>query len=320
MKKILSVMLVAVMLISALSVAAAETPDYGTLAFEEEFTDAAKLDTYLAAAVGNKGSLQEQTEMGDDAYLKVEDGKLKVNIKKSSTSGALRFQLFDVPDDVSEFTVVMDYKTTRANASGTGNNVGLVIADNGKDNWDTELGAVKETLVGVFQLFWSRAGATTGIQSYGADKKAARVDPDTCYEANTDYILTITVDVENALGTYNLMEKATGTYVYENKAFEYEVGKAPAVGVNTAVGLMLSGVQAEIESVKVYTKTVEPTTEPTTEPATEPTTEPVETTVAPTTPTAPAEEGGNTGLIIGIVAAVVVAAVVVVVVIKKKKN
>ena len=52
MKKLLSFVLVAVMLFSAMSVFSSAAADYGTLVFEENFDDATKAATYLAAAVG----------------------------------------------------------------------------------------------------------------------------------------------------------------------------------------------------------------------------------------------------------------------------
>jgi len=229
----------------------------GELAFEEEFTDAAVATDLLANALGNYETIGAATEVNGAGYFKVEDGKLKFNICNSSTVNSVRIPLFEIPEGAKEFTTEMVFKSEAWNVNGSGNAIGLIIADNLIDNWDHTANASTSPTNGTWQFWWNRLGAGSGFQSYGAGKDAVRKDSLTGYTANEYHHLTITVDLENntVVGTLSKYDTATGTVGTEVGTIEhtYEVGKAGA-GVKPVVGLQLNGVKGEVESIRVWEK------------------------------------------------------------------
>ena len=72
MKKLLSFVLVAVMLFSAMTVFSSAAADKGTLVFEENFDDATKVNGWKNSILGNSGLLSKFTVEGGKLLLREE--------------------------------------------------------------------------------------------------------------------------------------------------------------------------------------------------------------------------------------------------------
>lgn len=257
MKKLLSVLLVAVMVASMIvpmTVSAAYNPvtaetEYGNLIYNQEFTDDSEIESWKSGMLGYKAFL-------DDGTFEIQNEKLIWGGASGGTVTAPRFTLFnDIPANTKEFTAVMKFKVD----TGT---LAMVIADNGEDNYAGD--------AGVFQIFWARpGGSATGIVTYptsGYSNNAPRVDMTKNLVGNAWYTLIITVDLTTSQGVVTL-EKEDGTPYFGDIAstsfaptgykvemfeqcFEYQTTNNCVPGV----GILNTGANAEIEFVRVYSK------------------------------------------------------------------
>jgi len=229
-------------------------PVADTLIYEENFNDPTKVDAWKAALKGNTGFLTH-----DGSYLKVENGQLKFKNSFSGDTGvAPRFTLFNVPDDATTFTVEMEFCVQTDN-NDAANCLGLMIADNGKDSWDSENSKVKENADGSFQLFWARTTSwNSGIRGYKGNSSTTPrpIEIAKLHTLGTWHKVTINVDLNKNSALF-MLEKKTGeeyapvtacvdgpisfTYMTENDV-------VPSIGL-----LACSYADATIEYVKVLT-------------------------------------------------------------------
>jgi len=321
--------MVVLMLVAAMSVSssAAETKKYkdGDVLFEQDFSGD------LAALQALPGySAHGYSYTDGQGVLTVKDGKLNITVQPKDSKGAVlggryatRVNLYTIPEDVDRFSISVDLKInsyTGTELSSAGPSVILA------DSHDTDTNA--QGTNSKFSMIWLRTPdkATSGAYTYGdTAKNKVQMNRDGIGNPGDSYTVKVYVDLNTRSGAFNI-ENKDKQVTYEELDFYYNT-----CDLLKNIGLGANATDVDFDNFKVYygdgvfdgmfAETVE--------------TDPPATTKAPDATKAPeatngtdggtddgekTEEGGNTGLIIGIVAAVVVVAAVVIVVVSKKKK
>lgn len=325
MKKLLSVLLVVLTLVSAMSVTSSAAPKYknGDVLFEQDFSDLAAIQALPDYSMHGYASKLANT------VVEIQDGKLHlkspdVDAQEKTIGGryGTRLSLYKIPEDVKYFSIQLDL-TLNEFVGGASSSTGpsLIMADNRLT--DAALGD-KDS---IFSMIWMRESSkgTSGSYTYGGSSNKVKKGLTGICDAACDYTIKVYVDLETSTGHFSIMNN-TLQVSYEETEFLYNTG-----AVDQFIGVASNGTDVSFDKLTVYWGDgVFNLYDPVDEDA-EAETEAPATTKAPDDAKDPEatdkadddakEEGGNnTTLIVGIVAAVVVVAAVVAVVIAKKKK
>lgn len=256
MKRFLSFVLSAVMVLTAINLPAkaeGTENETGEVLYYEDFSD------FDITSITPYGYSYQQ---GAVAKLAVEDGKLVVNTRQQdiTTEGyktkslygshGTRIKLYEIPEDITSFSVSVDVKLnqfegvwdgTKYESVGGSTGPGLLIADNGVSG--TSAGTAADQAL--FSMIWMRKYniGTSGAYTYGVTNKNAVASnkPGICDEGDN---YTVKVKVDGTNGTFKIINTTDNT-VYES-AFIYNPGNT-----NRMVGFYASICNVEFDNLCV---------------------------------------------------------------------
>ena len=287
MKKLLSFVVVAAMLFSAMSVfASAEDAVLYSNNFSATFAADNKSTAVLDGWAGFGYECAKYALDGDGFTQKIEGGKLWVgcpsgypNNKKDPvelTTSSLerqfgaRLGLYEVPSTVTSFTAVLEYTVhkVQTNSSNGKCGVGLIYSDNAAtDYMAAYLKTEKNQQNSSFEGIFANKGEYGWNATYGGGAKSMTTAEGWCVDGEK-YTIEITVpdtkDYENANCTFKItnrtntqVEPEIGTFVYGvNAAYTANKNSDGSINTNVAaekpvLGVYINGVEATLESFVV---------------------------------------------------------------------